>query len=404
MNAAAAYAAAHAGYAEVVLDPGVYQCNAAPTIGGATAGNAILPLPVIADTAQKVVLRIKGASSWGADALAHWLQTVPELPGTVLQTTRTDGTDDEANGPAYILGGPFNGYGAAESLFSNMLIILDGVRAVAPWNGTYGGFGFTGVAEARVISAAYSSYAVVPSGTSFQQFASGGPTANQWTIGIALPDVNNNDLSDVLFWSCEGAAIGALLADHTKVLSMRAIYCNAGIQAGSPSGSPAAHGIRVGHLSAEFCGSAVVGLSPAKIDISTLDVETVTNVIFDPGNRLTGTAGVRINGSVGYGTFAVNGAANYKLIALDAAPGAITSPQGAPASNTAWVNEYDRDVEVTMSFSGGTLSALSITGGGESVSQIVPASCTWYRFTLPSGQSFTPTFTGTVSGFTVTRQ
>jgi hypothetical protein len=82
-----------------------------------------------------------------------------------------------------------------------------------------------------------------------------------------------------------------------------------------------------------------------------------------------------------------------KLTALDNPAGPVASPQAPPASTVAWPNDYYRDAEITLSVSGGTLSALKT----DAVPEFLPASCTLYKFTVPAGHSYTPTFTGTLT-------
>ena len=95
---------------------------------------------------------------------------------------------------------------------------------------------------------------------------------------------------------------------------------------------------------------------------------------------------------------------NLKLTWMSAGHGPVTSPHAVPVSGSPWLNGYYQDAEVTLSVSGGTLSALTITGiNGVTVSQVVPASTTFYRFTLSAGATYTPTFTGTLT-HTVTQQ
>lgn len=59
-------------YAEVYFPPAVYLIASAPTTGGSTNGSAQIPLPIIAETAQKFVLVLRGTAD--ATALYHWNQ------------------------------------------------------------------------------------------------------------------------------------------------------------------------------------------------------------------------------------------------------------------------------------------------------------------------------------------
>jgi hypothetical protein len=73
-------------------------------------------------------------------------------------------------------------------------------------------------------------------------------------------------------------------------------------------------------------------------------------------------------------------------------PGPMSSPPSPPSSGSPSTAIF-RDTEVTLSLSGGTLTALTI----DSVDQHIPAACVLWKFTLPSGHTYTPTYTGTLS-------
>lgn len=394
------YALNHQAYAEVVLPDvsGAYLANTAPTIGGVTfKGNAIIPIYPQSATAVKPVIKLRGASAGAAHSLSHWQQQVPQAAGTVIATTRTDGTNDVSNGPAFVIGGPYNGYGGGSALFSNLLIVVDGITIQVPWNGTYGGFGFFGIAEAEIISASCMADAVPVSGTSYPNMGGTnyGSITNPWPVGLMMPDVNDNDLSNIYAFSSEGLYVATLLSEHTVFQSIRAIYCNVAAQIGSASGSPAAHGLQGGYLSAENCDSGVVGLGAAsRVNITQLDIENCSNAIYDPHNYLNGYVGLRENSSIppAYGTFSINGAAALRIIALDAAPGPVGSPQAPPASNAAWANLYYRDAWITLHAT--TITALSIDSTAQNGLAGSPAT---YSFLLPSGHSYTPTYTGTLT-------
>lgn len=392
--AAIAYAAASDFFAEVLFEAGTYLANSAPTIGGSFKGNAIIPLLPQPVTAGKVVLKLTGAPPAAADALPHWQQLVPQLGGTTIATTRTDGTDDGTYGPAFVIGGPWDGYGGEPGLFSNMCIVVDGLTIQTPFNGTYGGFGFFGIAQARVLSAAYMPAAIVPSGGAFPQFDAASIT-NQWTYGLQMPCIGNNDLSDVLFFSAYGATYGFMPSEHCTAESIRANYCVIGIEGYSGTGGAMVHGARIKYASVEDCAQGLGFLDgTVKLDIDTLDAEAVANVIFDPSNHGQGSIGIRSDSGAGYHASGfVDGGTGLAVTCLDNTPGPVGSPQAAPASTVAWGNFYYRDAEITLSVAGGSLSALEI----DATAQVVPAAATFYRFTLPAGHSYTPTYTGALT-------
>lgn len=79
-------------FARLFFPAGIYMLNGSYVQGGATRGNAIVPLPIMPVTGQKFVLELVGAGD--ATSLPHWHQTVTQQSGTVFKTTRTDGSND----------------------------------------------------------------------------------------------------------------------------------------------------------------------------------------------------------------------------------------------------------------------------------------------------------------------
>jgi len=211
---------------------------------------------------------------------------------------------------------------------------------------------------------------------------------------VMMPDVNNNDFCYLGRGSVEGLFIGAVLSEHSWFDSLQIIYCLVGAQIGSQNGVAMPHSLGGNHMSIEACSSGIVGLgSSSNVLIARIDGENLGTAIYDPHNYLAGQIGVTSNGSASYGGVGVNGGANLRVIDLHQNPGPVSSPQAAPATTVAWPNEYYRDAEITLSVSGGTLSALKT----DAVSEILPASCTLYKFTVPAGHSYTPTYTGTLT-------
>lgn len=172
LAAAFSYAQANAHYAEVIFPPQLYILSSAPTIGGVTQGNAIIPLPVVTATSSpKITLSFTGMQSDSA-ALIHWLQPTVQTTGAVLACLRLDGTNDATYGPASVIGGPFHGYGGVTSTFSNMCPIINNLSVLVPFNSTYSGFDFYGCAEAYIPNAAVLPLGTVASGTGWPQISS----------------------------------------------------------------------------------------------------------------------------------------------------------------------------------------------------------------------------------------
>jgi hypothetical protein len=392
-SAAVTYAQTHAQYAEILFpSPTGYVVSGAATVGGATLGNAIFPFPIIPGTSPKITLAYRGPGI-DVNALPHWLQTSPQAQGACITILRLDGTLDGTFGIASVFGGPFQGYGGAEGgTFDNLQVIVDGVSLLVPFNSTFGGWDFWGVSEAYVKNGAFFCLATVPSGTGWPQYVPAN-ISHQWSYALRMPSKGNNARSDVGYWSAYGATYGFMPSEHCSAVSVRTNYNINGIE-GYDTG---VHAARIMFATSEANTNAVGFLGPAvKMDIETLDVEGNNQTIYDPSGFGVGTIGVRGLGQ-GYFTTVGAGGGGLRILNLDSEPGAVTSPQAPPASTVAWLNGYYWTAEITLSVSGGTLSALTITGPSGAVAQVIPASTTFYRFTLPPGASYTPTFTGTLT-------
>jgi hypothetical protein len=363
-------------YAELFFPPGIYVVNGAYVQGGATRGNSILPLPVIATTIQKVTLVIRG--SHDASALPHWQQTVTQKNGAVLKTTRTDGTNDGTYGEASILGGPTpaQGYGFDTSVFSNMLLTVDGLVLVAPANPTVSGLDARGLAEFNFGTLGFEAdqnptNATIP--------------AHAWQFGVGMPQSNNNDNCNGLWYSCEGAYFGILVAEHTCIQSVRCIYCTDGIyfQHGTTF-----HGSWIGYASIEACAVCLNGSTSnsfSKVYIDVLDFENGAGGfapqahIYDPNNLMFGKVGLATNDAIS--TLVVSGAANLEVKSLQAGIGHVTAP-GLPATTVTLVNPFWRDAAVTIT--GGTVTAIAVDGTASGL--------TSGTVIVPSGKSITLTY------------
>lgn len=390
--------------AQIVLSK-IYGVSTAPVIGGSTLGNAVIPLPIVTATTTPKI-RIEWVGQYGTDAaeLAHWLQPAPQVSGPGLACVRLDGTNDASNGPAVILGGPVNGYGANASLFSNMAIVLDSIRFIVPFNSTYGGADFLGLAEDYEHGVGVQPLGIVPAAGAWPQFNQASIT-NQFSWGIRKGDANNNDRQDINQYSCEGMTYGFGASEHTTWDSARAIYCILGCEIFAGASMP--HGIRGNHLSAESCawGVGVYNALPfgntVKAVVTQVDLES-SGLLFDNNNLMSGSLGVMANNTPGYAVYTISGGHLVTQRELMAPPGPIASPQAPPANNTAWVNSYNCDVWVTLTAT--TITQVTITSpGGTAVNQGgLAGSPAHFEMIVPNGCSYTPTFTGSLA-HTVTR-
>lgn len=384
INAAVAAGVANGtNYAEVYFPPAVYLVAGSPTTGGSTNGSAQIPLPIIAQTAQKFVLVLKGTAD--ATALYHWQQTTPQEAGAVLRTTYDAGATTPATGEVSVIGGPTPHFGYGNTTWNNMLVTVDGLTVEVPQDGNICGFDFRGMAEANVWSASVLARSAVTGAPSI-------PTP-KWAFGLAMPQTNNNDNCNIGYYSCEGLVYGLIIYEHVQANSLRLINCWDGLVIWPSSGFP--HRNYIGYASIENCIKCVVFASTAamKLDIASLDIEWTTSpnslVISDTNNGAYGTINVASNGSDGTslssalsGSNGVTGGSHMKVVNLDQGVGAVAAPT-LPASTVALQNPFWRDAAVVIT--GGTVTNITVDG----VAQLSATPGTVY---VPSGRSITLTY------------
>jgi len=374
-------------YAEVYFPPAVYLIASSPTTGGSTNGSAQIPLPIIAETAQKFVLVLKGTRD--ATALYHWQQTAPQQAGAILRSTYDAGTTVPGTGEVSVVGGPTPnfGYGNGVNNWNNMLVTVDGITVEVPQDGNICGFDFRGMAEANIWTASVLARSTVTG-------APTPPTPN-WSFGLAMPQTNNNDNCNIGYFSCEGLVYGLIIYEHVQVNSLRLINCFDGLVIWPSSGFP--HRNIITHASIENCNQCVVFASTGvtKLDILALDIEWTTgagvhSIVNDTHNAAYGTIYVGSNGGDGGVTlqqalsasYGVIGGSHMKVVNVDQSVGATSAPS-VPASTTTLQNPFWRDAAITIT--GGTVTDITVDG----TTQLTATPGTVY---LPSGRSITMTY------------
>lgn len=355
-------------YAEVQLTAGVYQLSGTLTQGGATKGNSLVPLPVFPDTGQKMILVLRGTRDQGV--LWHWNQTVAQTAGAVLRTTVT-GTNDATFGAASVIGGPTpqQGYGGSSNVWSNMKVVVDGVGLVVPNNPAIHGFDFRGIAQMEFINGACLANATP---------ATVGSSSPAWQVGLLPPENNNNAISRIGMYSAEGINYGLYANEHLNADEIVAIYCAAGLEAGS-SGLSTAHGMYVKHLQVEASQvgiGAADGVYPLKLTVEQFDFENISfALINDPNSYLLGevkasgigVSNLLVDAPTGNNGFGVRGAGNLRVIDKGRQKGVQTSP-GIPATTVALRNPFFRDAMVHVA--GGTVTNIQITDSGGSAQSV----------------------------------
>lgn len=384
VSAAFSYAQTHNGYAEILFDPLTYLIAGNPTTGGATNGSAQIPLPIVADTAQKIILVFRGTRD--QSALYHWQQTTPQRAGTVLRSTYNAGNTLPATGEVSVIGGPTPHFmGDPPTAFNNMLVVIDGVTIELANPANMCGFDLRDMAEANVPNAAVL-------GSITGTGAPAVPAAN-WGFGLAMPVVNNNDNCNIGYFSVEGLVYGLVVYEHVQATSVRIINCFDGLVCWSSSGFP--HRNKIHYASIEGCQRTIVlAGSFNKLDIDVADIEWGGAYIIDdvaavPGiGRIglcsNGNNGTSLSSALSSGPNAVNvvgGALALEVLNLDQGLGPVTPP-AVPASTTALTNPFWRHAQVHVS--GGTVTAVAVDG----VNQLSTSGA----FDVPSGHSITLTY------------
>lgn len=401
-TAVAAGVANGTGYAEIYFPPAVYLIAGNPTTGGPTCGNAQIPLPIVAPSAQKFVLVFKGTTD--ATALYHWQQTTPQQAGAVLRTTYNAGTATPTDGEVSVIGGPnavaggrallqptdpnyHLGFGTTNNLWNNMLVVVDGITIEVPQNGNISGFDFQGMAEANVWNASALARSTVTGAPSV-------PDPN-WSFGLLMPQNNNNDNCNIGYYSCEGFVYGLIINEHVQANSLRLINCYTGLVIWPASGFP--HRNVISYASIEGCTQCIhfASTGTTKLDLLCADIEWGSGAIVnDSNNGALGTIGLGANGDTGdnlnnalNGTIvgvntAVLGGAKLKVINLDQAVGHVAAP-AVPATTVALKNPFWRDAAIALT--GGTVTGISIDG----TTQFTATPALVY---LPSGRSITLTY------------
>ncbi|MFE2140199.1 hypothetical protein ACFXA3_00265 [Streptomyces sp. NPDC059456] len=313
IDAAVAYAGTHSGAATVLIPPATnafYGVAGALRTGGSTLGNAQLTLPVVAATARKLTLTIRGAHT-GA-GVQHWQQTVPNTTGSTLVSfglfanATAQANSINAGGNPSVLGGPSQpgGYGVAPGNFSNLYVDIGDLSILtchSKFGLTYTAIDLSGVANAQLRDGQTSTTGVVapPAGS----YVSPNVFATGLSIGILLPANGNNDCTILRNWTIGGGyTYGLLATEHTDIYGLRILYCWAAL---CPVGTyyssvGAAHSINGSLISIEQCtylvyvfGPGTGGLGPTVY--LKIDTETSTPRF---GDRTSGTGLAAARGEV----------------------------------------------------------------------------------------------------------
>lgn len=359
----------------IIRGAGIMACSTATTKGGATAGNAQIPLPVRAGTARKIILVFQGPGR--AEALDHWQQTTGQRWGWTIKSTLTGLNTDGAWGAPSIIGGPaVSGssatYGSATGVFNNVHVVFDNVAVQAPVDPTIIGFDCRAMAAMTVTSAA-----AVADGTPTQMstVVTNGFTRS-YSSGLLVPQNLNNDVVVVGSFSCEGFYTGMSVSEHTAANAVRSIYCHDGIYVQADGNGNHSASILNASVEASVQGIYTDGGAnpPVGFFCGMLDTEGITtNHIADHNNALSGSVLWNDNDNTVGLSPTVDGAANLRITACRRAKGAVTAP-AVSSSTVALQNPFWRDAVVNIT--GGTVTVIKVDGattGLTSGTVIVPS-------------------------------
>lgn len=430
VNAAVTYAQAHGGYAEVVIPPAANRFyGIAGPLSHANLGNAQITLPVIPVTGNTVTLAFKGAES--GNALRHWDQAVPQISGSCLvsfgvyASTSAQTADINANGQSAMIGGPTgpNGYGTATFLFSNMNVVLKGLKLLTTHSNFglgYGGAWLWGVDQTDLVDVGCDTTGVFNNGAGELGGSGVSSLASGASIGLGLPGTSNQNnvtLDRVVIGG--GYTYGLLATEHTDMQGCHIFYCWAGLcpvgswhDGGGVSANTSSHKVRFTQVGIEGCvhdlfilGSGANGVGP--FVQGCIDVEGGLSLADDGNSGLLHALGeIRVSGTTG-GSVSTSTGTGLTIID-ERSPNGPGTPWSLTVG-TAFQNPQWRWAEVLLS---GGVSLTGIQQGTLRGGSTAPAMSSYYtqgaaalppiRVRVPPGGWLLVTGTGSPTAPTAT--
>lgn len=383
VNAASTYAQAGNWKAQVLFQAKSYGLATLTTTAAAGAlaqQNALVPIPYpnVNGTTQKLIIELAGVAE-SADE-QYFDSTIPSMTGTCLvATVAATGTTPS------IIGGP----SASTNLtgtWANVKPIIKGITVWAGFNPGWIGFDLHQCAACWVDNAAAQVFAPAGGG---QNPGLGTVPTNSSGWGFIFPANNDNGAGRIMV---EGYYQGVGVSPRTTIEKLFT-QSNAIAVFARTVNSTVAHGARIGYWSCQTATTAIgsigtSGTMPLVVDLFD-SAGAITTDLSDPHGTIVGSMNWWHTVSTG-----PNVAAGFamRINNLRLNPGPVASPPSAPSSGSPSTAIW-RDTEVTLSLSGGSLTALLI----DAVDQHIPSGCVLWKFTLPSGHTYTPTYTGTLS-------
>lgn len=205
-------------YGEIWLSSAVYFVSG--TLDTSHSGRALIALPNQSDTGQKLILVFRSVAAGGADALAHWLQTVAQHAGAVILSDLNQAYSGTFGG-ASIIGGPTVEV-VGQPNFSNVLVVMDGITfALTSASNNAVALDLQQCAEMRLGNLGFTG--------NYIPGVAPNPPASQNSIALKTPQRGNNDLLEGGSLTIEGFGIGVVPGEHFNAKRLLTLACNTGM-------------------------------------------------------------------------------------------------------------------------------------------------------------------------------
>jgi hypothetical protein len=416
--------------AQVIFEPQLYMLGALTqtttqqwppyNTGANYTYNTHIPIPFATQFARKLIIDLVGTGD--ASAPDFWGSTVPGVEGTCLVSAAfPTGQPDATFGQQSVIATPstqanIGTGGITNAGYGNVLVNIEGISIVTPYNGQQYGFDFRWAAQISVDGCAALAFAPV----NFSAQTVGGPwlrgtniPANGVAVGLAMPASGNNALALIGRFGAEGLAIGLLVSEHFTAHHLVTMYCDHGIKVNwLPAGSQI-HGGSILIWTCEGCNNGITtgaaSTNTYNLFVGDYDSEVInTSYVNDANSNLTGVMywhDLTAQTPAGPGTVATN----FKIINTRMVPGiwvanaglGIPAPPAAPASNTAQQNTAYRDgtiyASATTSITSFTVAGTSAGLATSTVISVTAGAGVAVPIRLPSGWYYKVTYTGTLT-------
>ena len=405
--AGSTYAQAHGWYAEYLFGPKIYVVAGALIQGGATFGNAQLPLPVIQSSTASPTLTLAFTGVRAGAGASMFTGTSDPAPGpgwegTVLFSFLTGATFSNTFGVPSLLAGPTpqQGFtGQFTDLWSNVMPVVQGITFMVPLVPTITTMDFRGCVRMLMPWARSTAFA------SFTALGVHDPSAGG-AAGLYTPQQGNNAHNVIGSYAVSGFNFGAALFECTQVDFIITSFCNFGVYVEQNGG----HGISISQLISEACDTHLTSAplatdgGPWPIEILCFQAENASQ--WNPGFYIddrdnTGAGLIRLSSSqTGFAAVTVNGGASLEIIydgviAYTGTPVIIRgfqTPPAVPLTTVQLQNPFWRHATVYVQANGAAVTAIAV--GGVTIAGLVPAGTVPVPVRVPSGYGIALTYTG----------